>query len=58
MCVCVCVEGEWMRVKDISGINTVTTKMTQGKKAQEKWGDKEKPGGELGLFLALRASCR
>lgn len=45
-------------MKDTSGINTVTAKVTQGKKAQEKWGDKEKPGGELGLFWALRASCR
>lgn len=26
-------------------------KVTQGKKAQEKWGDKEKPGGELGVIL-------
>lgn len=38
-------------MKDISGINTVTAKVTQGKKAQEKWGDKEKPGGELGVIL-------
>lgn len=45
-------------MKDISGVNMVTAKVTQGKKPQEKWADKEKPGGELGLFWALRASCR
>lgn len=44
-------------MKDTAEINTVTAKVTQGKKAQEKWGDKEKPG-ELGLFCARRASCR
>lgn len=36
----------------------MTAKVTQGKKAQEKWGDKENPGGKLGLFWALQASCR
>lgn len=45
-------------MKDTSGINTLTAKVTQGKKAQEKGADKEKPGGELGLFWALRSSCR
>lgn len=30
----------------------VMAKVTQGEKAQEKWSNKEKPGGELGLFWA------
>lgn len=45
-------------MKDVSRINMVTAKVTQGKEAQEKWSDKEKLGGELGLFWARRASCR